>query len=216
MKKRNKMKKKYLLILIVVMMVGCRNRPAKLNFFQSMNQYAKVDSIKEKTILLGFDKIILKATNEKKGNIPCYQLLTSDDGLFNIKGLIWLKDSIVYINTSKAKCQDKTTDQVLFNFKRKNLAWTVYYNQENKLHYLNITNEGRYYHPQLKDSVTGFRISTESMNIFSECNGYYINASLKYGFVEFVHWNYDSIYFIDLIPKQKVLINKISNDVELK
>lgn len=202
------MKKVSFLILILTISWGCRNSSTKLSFFKTMNQYAKFDSIKDKSILLGFDKIILKSTTNKEENVPCYQLCTTDDGAFNIKGLIWLKDNVIYIKVPKAKSHSMIEDQVLFNFKSKNSAWEVNYDVRVVPHYLNIFKEGRYYNSQLKDSITVFRLEKGS-KMESGSTEYYIDASLKYGFVEIVHWTLDRIYYIDIIPKQKILIKKM-------
>lgn len=204
------MKKIFFLILILIINWGCGNSPKKLSFFKTMNQYAKFDSIKDRSILLGFDKIILKTTTKKEENVPCYQLCTTDDGAFNIKGLIWLKDSVIYIKVSKAKCHIK--EQVLFNFKSKNSAWNVIYSIGNMPYYLDISKEGRYYSPQLKDSITVFRIA-EGTEMESRSKKYYIYASLEYGFVGIAHWDFDRIYYIDIIPKQKILIKKTQPDL---
>ena len=202
------MKKVSFLILILTICWGCRNSSTKLSFFKTMNQYAKFDSIKDRSILLGFDKIILKTTTQMKENAPCYQLCTTDDGAFNIKGLIWLKDSVIYIKIPKAKSHNMTEDQVLFNFKSKNSTWEVNYDVRDVPHYLNISKEGRYYNSQLKDSITVFRLEKGS-KMESWSKEYYIFASLKYGFVEIVHWTLDRMYYIDIIPKQKILIKKM-------
>lgn len=187
---------------------GCRNSSTKLSFFQTMNQYAKFESVEDKSILIGFDKIILKTTTKKKENVPCYQLCTSNDGSFDVKGLIWLKDSVIYIKVSKAKYYNILEDQVLFNFKSKISAWEVNYDVRDVPHYLNISKEGRYYNSQLKDSITVFRLKKGS-KMESGSTEYYIDASLKYGFIKIVHWTLDRIYYIDIIPKQKILIKKM-------
>lgn len=202
------MKKIFFLIVIITIIGGCRNNSTKLSFFQTMNQYAKFDSIENKSILLGFDKIILKVTNEKKENAPCYQLCTPDDGAFNIKGLIWLKDSVIHIKVPKADCYNLMEDQVLFNFKSKNSAWEVNYKIKEIPYYLAISKEGRYYNTQLKDSITVFRIA-EGMKMASWSKEYYIYASLKYGFVGIAHWTLNHIYYIDFIPRQKVSIKEL-------
>jgi hypothetical protein len=173
-----------------------------------MNQYARFESVEDKSILIGFDKIILKETTKKHDNVPCYQLCTSDDGAFNINGLVWLQDSVIYIKVSEANYYNTIEDQVLFSFKSKNSKWNVNYNTGNISHYLNISKEGRYYSPSLKDSITVFRLEKGS-KMESGSKEYYIDASLKYGFVGIVHWTLDRMYYIDFIPKQKILIKTI-------
>ncbi len=110
------MKKIFFLFLIVAISWGCRNKSSELSFFKTMNKYAVFDSVKDRSILLGFDKIVLKSTNEKRMNNHCYQLFTNDDGAFNIKGLVWLKDSVIYIEVPKAKSYNIAEEQILFNF----------------------------------------------------------------------------------------------------
>jgi len=202
------MKKIYFLFLIVAISWGCRNRSSELSFFKTMNKYAEFDSIKDRSILLGFDKIVLKTTTEKRGNNHCYQLLTNDDGAFNIKGLVWLKDSVIYIEVPKAKFNNLVEEQILFNFQNKNSTWDINYNIGDVPYYLNISKEGRYYSPQLKDSITVFRIA-KGMKMASWSKEYYIEASLKYGFVRIVYWTSNRIYYIDFIPRQKVLFKRI-------
>jgi len=193
--------------LITSMNWGCKNSPAKLSFFQNMNQYTKFDSIENKSILLGFDKIILKVTNKEKNNVPCYQLSSPENGGFNIKGLIWLKDSIVYVDTSEGQCLDKTNDQILFSFKSKDSTWSVSYNRRYLSSNLKVSKQGRYFDPQLKDSLTIFRIEKCIKNT-SWSTIYFINASIKYGFVKVFYWDREYEYFIDFLPKQCIRIKR--------
>jgi len=201
------MKKIYLLVLIASINLGCKNSPAKLSFFQNMNQYTKFDSIENKSILLGFDKVILKGTNRDKNNIPCYQLSTYENGVFNINGLIWLKDSIVYVDTYEDQCSDKTNDQVLFSFKCKDSTWSVCYDRRGFSTNLNVSKQGRYFNPQLKDSLTIFRIEKHVKNT-SWSTIYFVDVSVKYGFVKVFYWDREHEYFINFLPKQIIKIRR--------
>jgi len=201
------MKNIYILILFTSINWGCTNRPSKLSFFQNMNQYTTFDSIENKSILLGFDKVILKVTNEEKNNVPCYQLSTPENGVFNIKGLIWLKDSVVYINTSNNQCSEKSNDQVLFSFKSKDSTWNVSYDRKHFSSNLNMFKQGRYYDPKLKESLTIFRIEKGVKN--ESCSMiYFIDASIKYGFVRVFYWDREHEYLIDFLPKQRIKIKR--------
>ncbi|BEH00517.1 hypothetical protein [Bacteroides sedimenti] len=196
------MKKVYFLIIIAAINFGCRRASTELSFFKNMNQYAKFDSVKDRSILLGVDSIMLKPIYYKN-NIQYCELLTPNKGVFDIKGIIWLKDSIVYIKTLKGKYLDTIKTQELFDFKAKNKTSEVCYLNPYPC-YLLINMQGRYYNPQLKDSITIFRIEQDLRMGYAD--PYYITASLKHGFVEFVHWTSNRTYYIDFLPSQKAYV----------
>lgn len=188
-----------LLVLVISFGLGCKEKNSDLLYFKNMNQPSMFDSIKDKSVLSGFDKIMLKPSKKVK-DLQYYELCSPKKGSFNISGLIWLKDSIVYIRPSQA---DDFNYQILFDFRDRKSSWHVDYKIGDVQYYLNMHSIANRYDNKLMDRITAFKISKGLSNA-SWTDDYYLVASIKFGFVQMTYLDDSLQYDIEFFPIQKV------------
>lgn len=198
----------YILALVISLSLGCKDRRSELLFFKNMNQPSEFNLIKDKSVLSGFDKIMLKPSKKVK-DLQYYELCSPKKGSFNISGLIWLKDSIVYIRPSQT---DDFKDQILFDFRNRKTSWCVNYKIGEVQYYLNMHSIANRYDNKLMDRITAFKIS-KGLRIASWTDDYYLVASLKFGFVQMTYLDDSLQYDIEFFPIQKVSKIKRKPDI---
>jgi|GEM_PF-3062344 len=199
------MKKIIFLIGVIVFWGSCQNNYKRPNFFVNMTKLSEFDNVDNKSELKGFDRIQLSTTNKKIQGNPCWLLSTPKNGNFDIEGLIWFKDSIVYINTKEDKSFNESNNQILFNFGKVDTAWIVNYRRGKGFPpYLIIRKEVRVYNSDIKDSTTVFNVQEHLKNCSWIVNEFLVEVSIKYGFVSLVYWGDDHTYIINFLPTPKL------------
>ena len=179
------MKKTFLLYCIVLLICySCKSDHEKPEFFQTMVKYPRFDSSIDRSLLKGFDNTLLE--KQKVKGKDCWYLSTSRNGYFNIRGYLLVKDSIVYINTSK-DC-DPTNNQILFNFKKVDSHWTVFYDYKygnDTTVVLYIEKELDWYDVAIHEKTRVFHITEDPYREFDgpHLSEFSVEVSLKYGFV---------------------------------
>jgi hypothetical protein len=198
------MKRIIILIGVIVFWSSCQNNYKRPTFFVNMNKLSEFVNVDNKSELKGFDRIQLSTTNKKIQGNPCWLLSTPENGNFDIEGLIWFKDNIVYINTKEVKYFNESNNQILFNFGKVDTAWIVNYHRGKGFPpYLVIRKEVRINNSDIKDSTTVFNVQEHLKNCSWTVNEFLVEISLKYGFVSIAYRENNYEYIIDFIPVKK-------------
>jgi len=197
--------KKIIIIICIIIWSSCQNTYKKPSFFLNMTKRTEFNSVKDKQCLKGFDRIILNATDKKIQNVPCWLLSTPENGNFDIEGLIWLRDSIVYIKSKQDKQINANNNQILFNFGKVDTTWIVNYSRgEGFPPYLEVRKVASHYNSDIKEKTTLFSVQQHLKNCSWIVNEFYVEVSIKYGFVGIVYSDHDYKYIIEFLPTPKL------------
>ncbi|MTK51933.1 hypothetical protein [Paludibacter sp.] len=210
------MKKTMLLFCILSLLCySCKSDCQKPDFFQSMVKYPRFDPSIDRSLLKGFDNILLEKRKVKGKS--CWYLSTSRNGYLNIRGYLWAKDSIVYINTTK-DCNPKR-NQILFNFNKVNSdsIWTVFYDcnyGSDTTHLLDVSKLLDWYDPAIHEKTRVFHVTEDPYREFDgpHLSEFDVAVSLKYGFVimEYVRPKEKKGYTITVYPNPGLKIFKLT------
>lgn len=200
------------LMTLAILVLGCNPILKKREFFSNMTHYSIFNSAKDKHVLLGFDSVIISKDCYLNDKDNLWTLHSSENSYFNIEGLIWLKDSIVYVkaNESDRKESIYSDSQVLFNFCDSATKWVLKYRRNGVLYFMQIENEKKGFNINACDTVNVFRINK---NRFGDGFGREIllQASIKKGFVSVLYLNRGEKldYIIDFLPRPILEVHEV-------
>ena len=205
----------------MIIIGSCQDKAPELTYFRNMTHYPKFDSVKDRSKLFGFDRVVLYPTHNKINNIPCWYLSSPVDADFNIRGYIWKEKSVIYIKTIEKESADfiKAKKQILFDFGNVDSLWSVDYKRGNGHlpYYLEIEQVGRYMGYVKNDTIIAFDVKQNLINLSTSLSKFTIQVSLRNGFtvVMYTNWEQGTDTYISLFPKPKLTKRRVRPEKRL-
>ena len=209
------MKNTIILIGIFLLLIHCKEKGIRRDFFSKTNSYPKFKFLKEKLPIFGFDSIAIDSLSTIIENKDYWYMSSAANGLLNINGYIRRNDKIIYIKTGDRTKGRESQEQILFDFSAdSSKRWSIRYKRDEVSYILTFIMEQHFFNKLIQDTGFIFRAYCDVENT-SLTKEFLIQSSLKQGLVSFRYLSIGNkrIYTIDYLPVPNVSFENVSTPI---